>query len=173
MRVRQLLDNDNIHLCEEEADLCRFRPDPKSPYAQRLKRYKETDRFYPGRCFALLTDGIGCTRTFRACLNEYIKGFEPYPFPGRAEWLVAPKIDGSFVLEGCGLEKERGEEIAVLFEFLCFLHVNAFWGRVEALRGCGPVSRPMVVEAVDGWVMQRCGAELLARLCEGREICVV
>ena len=158
------------HLCAEEAELLRFRPKPQNPYAERLKRYKDIDRYYPGRRFEDLTDGSGCTRTFRACLNEYIKRFEPYPFPGRAEWLIVLRTDGSFALDGTGAEKSQGEEVTILFEFLCFLHVNAFWGRVEELRGCRFADRPLVVEKKDGWVMQRCSEELLTRLNEGRQI---
>lgn len=159
------------HLCAEEAELLRFRPDPESPYAERLKRYRDIDRYYPGRRFAALTDGIGCTRTFRVCLNEYIKRFEPYPFPERAAWLVVLRIDGSFALEGAGTKKGQEEEI-IRFEFLCFLHVNAFWSRVEELRGCRLTDRPLTVEKKDGWVMQNCGEALLTRLSEGRELLV-
>ena len=86
------------HLCAEEAELLRFRPDPESPYAERLKRYRDIDRYYPGRRFETLTDGIGCTRTFRACLNEYIKHFEPYPFPGRAECMHRNGVCGLFMI---------------------------------------------------------------------------
>ena len=160
------------HLCTEEAELLRFRPDPENLYAERLKRYRDIDRYYPGKRFETLTDGIGCTRTFRACLNEYIKHFEPYPFPGRAEWLVVLRVDGSFELKGPGAEKEQGEEITVLFEFFCFLHVNAFWNRVEELRGCRLTDRPLTLEKKDGWVMQNCGEALLTRLSEGRELLV-
>ena len=158
------------HLCAEEAELLRFRPDPQNPYAERLKRYKDIDRYYPGRRFEALTDGIGCTRTFRACLSEYIKRFKPYPFPLGTEWLVALRIDGSFELKGPGAENGQDKELRIQFEFLCFLHVNAFWGRVEELRGCRLADRPLVVEKKDGWIMQNCGKELLIRLSEGREI---
>ena len=80
--------------------------------------------------------------------------------------------DGSFALEGAGTEKEQEEEITKLFEFLCFLHVNAFWSRVEEFRGCRLTERPLAVEKADGWVTQSCGRELLARLSEGRELLV-
>jgi hypothetical protein len=163
---------DCSYLCGEEAELRRFRLDPESPYAERLKRYKDIDRYYPGKRFAALTDGIGCTRTFRTCLGGYIKEFEPYPFPENAEWVVMLNPDGSFVLEGPGAERERDDETNRLFEFLCFLHINTFWGRVEELRGCRLADSPLIVEKRNSWVIQRCGEELLTRLCEGRKIYV-
>ena len=47
---------DNIHLSEEEDRLAWFRYDYKDPYSQRLKHYKEANKYYPEGGFSSLTE---------------------------------------------------------------------------------------------------------------------
>ncbi len=137
-----------IHVCEEEDRLFCFQYDEGDPYSRRLKQYKENDKYYPGSVFAEITDGIGCTRTFRALLNEYIKEFKSQCFSIRDDRRIAIQNDGEFVLTGiCGVQeaKNLSWEERGLFEYLCFLYINDFWRRVESIRNINHVSRPMMI----------------------------
>ncbi len=139
---------DMIHVCEEEDRLSCFHYDEGKPYSRRLKQYKDIEKYYPEGVFSEITDGIGCTRTFRALLNEYIKGFRYQRFPIRDDRRVAIRNDGEFVLTDSGGAMEpisltEGER--KLFEYMCFLYVNDFWKRVELVRDINHVSRPVMI----------------------------
>ncbi len=139
-----------IQVSEEEDRLSWFRYDPKDPYSRRLNHYKESDKYYPEGAFAALTDGIGCTRAFRALLNEYIAAFEPQPFPGRDDCRIALRSDGIFVPEDPGDPGRRidlDEKEKESFEYQCFVGINDFWRKVESVRNCNHVARPLIVDA--------------------------
>lgn len=67
----------DIRLCEEEESLVCYRYNPKDVYAERFLRYKDPDKYYPVGDFQKRTNGLGLMRSFRACLAEYIKEYEP------------------------------------------------------------------------------------------------
>ena len=139
---------ERIRVNEEEDRLSWFRCDPSDPYSRRLKHYREADKYYPQGVFSAITDGIGCTRTFRALLSEYIKGFRSYCFPIRKDRRIALQNDGEFVLtdtDGTQIPINLTGEERELFEYLCFLHLNDFWRRVESVRNINHVSRPLIV----------------------------
>ncbi len=137
-----------IHVCEEEDRLSCFQYDEKEPYSRRLKQYKETDKYYPEGVFSEITDGIGCTRTFRALLNGFIREFEPCMFPERSDRKVILNCNGEFVpynFESSEMAVELDEEEKIIFEMLCFRKLNAFWNTVEDVRNCNHVVWPLFV----------------------------
>ncbi len=143
-----------IRVNEEEDLLSWFRYDPGALYSQRLRQYRQADRYYPEDAFSKITGGTGCTRTFRMLLNEYIKDFEPLPIPGRKNCYITLKSDGAFAAESAedsfAPVTLTGNE-RINFEFQCFLAVNDFWRRVEAVRNLNYIKRPLIV----------CGAEVV------------
>lgn len=137
-----------IHVCEEEDRLSCFQFDEGAPYSRRLRQYKETDKYYPGRIFSKITDGIGCTRTFRALLSRFIKEFVPCMFPERSDCQIILTCDGEFVPCCSGSSEklvELTKEERIRFEQLCFRKMNSFWNTVEAVRNCNHVVWPLFV----------------------------
>ncbi len=137
-----------IHVCEEEDRLSCFQYDEKEPYSRRLKQYKETEKYYPEGVFSEITDGIGCTRTFRALLNGFIKEFEPCILSEQSDRKVILNCDGVFVpfsLESSERAVELNKEEKIRFEMLCFRKLNAFWNTVEDVRNCNHVVWPLFV----------------------------
>jgi hypothetical protein len=141
-----------IHVNEEEDLLSWFGFDPDALYSQRLRQYKQADRYYQEETFSRMTEGTGCTRTFRALLNRYIKDFESLPLPGKQNCCITIKGDGTFVTEKSEdsvLPVPLTENERISFEFQCFLAVNDFWRRVEAVRNMNHIKRPLVVCGAD------------------------
>ncbi len=141
-----------IHVNEEEDMLSWFSCDPGALYSQRLRQYRQADRYYQEETFSRMTEGTGCTRTFRALLNRYIKDFEPLPLPGRENCFITIKGDGSFApeyAEDSSAPVALTENERISFEFQCFLAVNDFWRRVETVRNMNYISRPLVVCGAD------------------------
>ena len=135
-----------IRVCEEEDRLSCFQYDERKPYSRRLKQYKESDKYYSGSVFSEITDGIGCTRTFRAVLNKYIRDFEPCIFPERRDCKVVLHSDGEFVpccLDSSEKLVELSKEERIRFEQLCFRKLNNFWNTVENIRNYHHVVWPL------------------------------
>lgn len=132
---------------EERAVSC-YPARHNGPFAERLLRYKDTEKYYTADAFAGQTAGIGATRTFRACLNGFIKQYRPEPLINSTEHRIALLESGLFVAERVGLSRLRAElsaEEKALFEFQCFLYVNAFWKNVESIRDLNHASGPLFI----------------------------
>ena len=118
------------------------------PFAERLLRYKDTEKYYAAEAFAGLTAGIGATRTFRACLNSFIRNHQPEPLINSPEHRITLLDSGLFVAEREGSPGRRAilsEKEKTFFEFQCFLHINAFWENVESIRDLNHASGPLFI----------------------------
>ncbi len=118
-------------LCPEEESLIRYRYDPENPYAERLLRYRNPEENYPRGVFRERTNGMGLTRSFRACLAKYLKEI-------KQENGSPPRYDSP-----------------ELNDFLCYLNVVGFWDRFEEIRNLNYVRRPLIIES------KKVAAELL------------
>ena len=138
---------DRIYISEEEDRLSLFCYDPKDPYSKRLMRYKDPEKYYPEGNFTGLTDGIGCTRTFRAMLAEHMKEFKPCTIPGLSWCHISLKSDGAFVLDDSSISRTNNKRYEAernrIFEFMCFLSINGLWMDVEELRNCNHTGWPI------------------------------
>ena len=114
---------DTIRQRPEEEDLSRFVFDRRDRYSHRFMRYRNAEQYYSKRQFSELTDGVGDTRLFRACLHSHIEQYAPDPaFPSPAP----PDADSE-----------------MLHEYLCFISLNRFWKRIEAIRDLNHVEWPL------------------------------
>ena len=128
----------------EEEGLSCFSPE-KGRYSDRLMQYKDTERFYPAGRFAELTDGVGNTRLFRACLNEYIRALGGRTrVPGGGLCLAADSA-GRLIPGGGGGPTTMSKREEALFEYLCFVSLNRFWQNVEEIRDIHHVCRPLFI----------------------------
>lgn len=107
----------SIRLCEEEEALTYYRYNGKDRYSERFLHYKDPERYYKNGEFQKRTDGAGLTRSFRACLTEYMK---------------VHKADGT----------DRRQ-----VDFLCYLHVIKFWDCFQDIRDMHHEKWPIIIEA--------------------------
>ena len=144
---------DRIRLNREEESLTAFVYRRTRRFSDRFRKYKDVERFYPDGSFRQLTDGTGNTRTFRACLNGYIRRFQPQILPaGRDIWVDIDEA-GRFVTEGGGKQNTTdglNEYEDRLFELMCFLNVNRFWKEFEEIRDLNHIDRPLFITGLAG-----------------------
>ena len=132
----------------EEKDVSCFSSGQACPFSERLLRYKDTEKYYAAGAFAGLTAGIGETRTFRACLNSFIKQYQPEQLISSAKHRITLLDSGMFVAERVGSPGRPAILSATqeaLFEFQCFLNINAFWESVERIRNMNHTPGPLFV----------------------------
>ena len=106
----------SIRLCEEEETLTYYRYNGKDRYSDRFLHYKDPERYYEGSEFQKKTDGAGLTRSFRACLSEYMK---------------VHRVDET--------DRRRAD-------FLCYLHVIKFWNGFQDIRDMHHEKWPIIIE---------------------------
>ena len=107
----------SIRLCEEEEALTYYRYNGKDRYSDRFLHYKDPERYYKGSEFQKKTDGVGLTRSFRACLAEYMK---------------VHRVEET--------DRRRAD-------FLCYLHVIKFWDCFQDIRDMHHEKWPIIIEA--------------------------
>ena len=133
----------DIHLCKEEESLTCYRFDRKNVYYDLLFNYREYDKFYSCDEFAERTDGAGITRSFRACLTQYIRERRTEQltlFGYKAELLPS----GKFVRRSAENFNETDNR---LFDYVCYLGVKGFWEQFENIRNMNYEKWPAIVDA--------------------------
>ena len=140
-----------IRLCEEEESLICYQYDSKRGYAERFLHYKDPDKYYPSGDFQKRTNGLGQTRSFRACLAEYIKGFEMSNFS-----LDGYKIklcpDGKFICcseEDFNPSAETKERNKRIFDYICYFAVVDFWDCFENIRDMNHERWPLIIDSAN------------------------
>lgn len=147
---------DRIRQSREEEELAHFSLNSDNRYSDRFRRYRDAETFYPSRAFfSALTDGIGRTDTFRACLNKHIRDTKPEPLPCRKDCRLELRETGQFVAScTSGQTVKLNQEEDRAFELMCFLSVNRFWQTLEAVRDLHYTPRPLFMietEKPNGW----------------------
>ncbi len=140
--------NSSMRQNREEKDVSCYPANSTRPFSERLLRYKDTEKYYAAGVFAGLTAGIGATRTFRKCLNSFIKHYRPEPLINSPEHRITLLDGGLFVAEHVGSPGRSAELSATekaLFEFQCFLNLNAFWENVESIRDLNYTPGPLLI----------------------------
>lgn len=140
----------SIRLCQEEENLTYYRFSRRNNYAERFLHYKDPDKYYSPGEFQKLTDGMGTTRSFRACLAEYIRDYKTEIF-SKYRCEVNLLSDGRFVSFSANSSNDGisvNEADTKLFDFMCYIDVNAFWGRFEDIRNMNHEKWPMVIDGV-------------------------
>lgn len=133
----------DIHLCKEDESLTYYRFGRRNAYFDLLFRYREYDKYFSCGEFAERTDGAGITRSFRACLTQYIREYRDKWFASiecKAELLP----NGKFVI--CGTENSK-EKDNRLFDYVCYLGVKGFWEQFENIRNMNYEKWPGIVDA--------------------------
>lgn len=127
-------------------DYARYVPFVEPEFSCKLARYRkdmEEDR----QDFAARTDGTGLTRTFRMELKKFCGEFLPQQI--RLEkrlWLVMDE-EGRFSEKDGQIDGNLSRTEEILFEYLCFLQVNRFWGMVQKTMG-RTVKKPLFIDAL-------------------------
>ena len=119
---------------EEQELLCFFRP---VGYHTRLQQYLEYPEAFTKE--TMQNKGgiaLSTTKTFRRCLLNFIRTFQPIAFPiNSALWLHLEKSGCFTVRMGKDGEIITGlnEADSYVFQYLCFLHIRKKRGASEAL----------------------------------------
>lgn len=143
---------DQVRQSREEEVLSFFVLDRSNRFSDRFMRYKDPEKYFPCDSFKRLTDGIGNTRSFRLCLGEHIREYAPEsPDFNRDCRMVLDKA-GRFILEKSAgaAPAALSETENMLFEYLCFLNVNQFWKKVEAIRDLNHTAWPLFIKGLSG-----------------------
>ena len=117
---------------EEQELLCFFRP---VGYHTRLQQYLEYPEAFTKE--TMQNKGgiaLSTTKTFRRCLLNFIRTFQPIAFPiNSALWLHLEK-SGCFTVR-LGKDGELitglGEKDSYIFQYLCFLQIRCFWNCLQ------------------------------------------
>lgn len=116
-------------------DYCRYVPFAELDFSKKFTQYRlalQDNREW----FAKRSDRIGVTGTFRKILKNYCGGFIPEPINiHKRLWLT---MDENFqFIAQCRRKNgyDLSETESVLFQFLCYVNVNRFWGEVQNLTG--------------------------------------
>ena len=142
-----------VRRSREETNISCFPASRTYPFHERLQRYKDTEKYYSAGEFTGITEGIGTTRTFRACLNSYIRQYEPEKMINSPEHRIVLRDDGLFTAELIGSLGRRAvlsSSEKTLFDFQCYLNVNAFWSEVERIRDMNHSPGPLLITALPG-----------------------
>lgn len=134
-----------IHQNYEEEQLVCFSVKREDGFSEKLKKYKDVERYYSKAEFAELTDGIGNTVLFRRCLNSYIK--ENSCNDGINNICICE--NGETKLNSYSHSRESdifGQmDNAVLLEYLCYIGVNKLWQRIEKIRDFNHIDLPIIL----------------------------
>lgn len=130
----------SIRLCEEEEALTYYRYNGKDSYSDRFLHYKDPERYYASGEFQKKTDGVGLTRSFRACLAEYMK---------------VHRVDET--------DRRRAD-------FLCYLHVIKFWDCFQDIRDMHHEKWPIIIEAGEQYGNAEFAELLVAQSALGRQL---
>ena len=134
----------HIRLCKEEENLTYYRYTSKDAYAERFLHYKDPDKYYPLGIFQKITDGMGLTQTFRTCLSEYIKTYEP-----------------------CVVTDNK------LFDLEYYLSVNKFWSSFENVRNMHHEKWPMIINVTNFQKTEDFKAQIVKALDLGRQLITI
>lgn len=148
-----VVDSSSIHsavrLCEEEESLVCYRYDSKGGYAEHFLHYKDPDKYYQSGDFQKRTNGLGRTRSFRACLAEYIKDYEMSNFPSDG-YKIKLCPDGEFICcseDDFSPSAETTERNKRIFDYKCYLAVVDFWDCFENIRDMNHEKWPLIVDS--------------------------
>ncbi len=115
-------------------------------YPHRLLKYKNTEKYYRDNDFAVLTGGLGETKTFRSYLNSYIKNFRPLPLIRGKDYYLLLDENGKFEVFDSGDNNiPLSETESLIYHFLCFIHLAKFWSEVEKIRDINHLDKPLVI----------------------------
>lgn len=64
-----------IGSCEEQ-DISRYFEKNKREFIGKMKRYEKPDSYYPREEFAKMTNGFGCTSTFRVYTRDFLRTYK-------------------------------------------------------------------------------------------------
>ncbi len=131
----------------EEENLSWFWPVGTERYSERFLFYRASGNRCSEEDFFALTGGIGRTRTFRACLSDYLKQCNPEQFIHDENLILRLMPAGNFIVEKRMPSQKvlLGESDRCLFEFLCFLKLNEFWGKIEEIRDFHHEKTPLMI----------------------------
>lgn len=135
-----------LRQCSEEKCFNNFSNFKRKNYPHRLYCYKDSERYYPQGDFSRVTDGYGCTRSFRAFMNEYIQNFLPVKLCANKNYYLNLSPDGRFVVKDQNTDEislSEGEN--VLYNYHCFLCLADFWSRAQKIRDFNRVNKPLVI----------------------------
>ncbi len=135
---------------EQSRNSCFFGNESEQ-YAKRLQQYKDADKYFGEKGFSNMTNGIGMTRTFRQCLNRYIRDFEPEKLLPDKDRFIVIDSKGEFSLkQEMVLPHFRiGETEKKTLELYSFLFVNEFWKEVETIRNLNHEDWPLFIAGTD------------------------
>lgn len=131
----------------EETSVNCFSDFKRQKYPHRLFWYKELETYYPNGDFSKVTDGFGETRSFRALINQYIRGFSPIRLHNGKDFWLHLMPTGQFVIKNNnGLENPTlSESEDTLYHYLCFVCLAEFWSAAETIRNFNHINKPLII----------------------------
>ena len=129
--------------CEEECATYVFSRRSRDRYREQLYRYLEA---LPSAS----SDGLGVTEAFHRYTRRFVHGFSEEPLRPDKPYVLGLREDGRFAV--CRREDPWHETVtlseteAVLFSFLCYLHLVRFWKELRHTVDLHRESMPLIVE---------------------------
>ena len=119
----------------------------RQDYPHRLRRYRDTEKYYPDCGFAQTTRGYGMTRSFRAFVSQYIRDFKPIRLRENKELFLKLSPFGEFEVECKDSDGKifLSETEDVLYHYMSFISVADFWDRAEKMRDYNRIKKPLVI----------------------------
>ena len=137
----------SIKSSPEEENLAYYKYGEYNMLSKKLGMYKDFLEFYKRKEFVRQTDGVGITRRFYLCLKNYIDNFEKERITQVGNKVIDINNEGNFVAKdgnGKVISNNRlTKKEKILFDYLCFLKINEFWNKMEAIRDYNHIKSPL------------------------------
>lgn len=139
---------------KEQNKISEFSNFIKQDYPHRLCQYKDIEKYSTKKEFGDLTDGVGLTRSFRACMNDYIKNFEPIKLCKDKDYIISLLPNGEFVVTDSNYSKkvELNEIEKTQYHLLCCLLINEFWQNIERFKNMNSFDHPVTIKDISNQV---------------------
>ena len=140
--------NTLLNKSAEEISLTYFNDFEKENYPLRLAYYRDNKYFYKGK-FSAQTNGIGETRSFRASINEFIKGFKPELISKENDLWLSLKDGGEFVVtkgKNRKVTTDLSKKDFFLYNLLCFINLVRFWDEFNGIRDINTTRNSVVIK---------------------------
>ena len=122
----------------------------------RLGMYKDYAYYFKQDEFLEQTDGIGLTRSFSNCLRDYMREFKKEEMNPRPRMEIDINKQGFFVVKNNNGKEIKSnalkEEYRYVFDYLCFININEFWGKMEEIREMDHIKTPLIISDIDSLV---------------------
>lgn len=125
-------EREECSVCINENDYRRYVPFSEYDFSKKINNYVLSGENKLSRNERVVWTNIFKLKEFKDRLHEFISSFSPVSINSSKDIWLSIKKDGTFFPLCCGEERDDlSMSERTIFNYLCFLEVNRFWGQIE------------------------------------------